>query len=326
MDFKSKKLEFQRVIHDFYSKFMLYLFSERKTNYQTTKRCVIYTDDNILYLLYADCLPQLLKIHALEKYPFRDEKELRALIGTLSRQYDLQTTPVFWVINEKDYQVFFLESLPVPEAEVRQALAWRLKSTQKTDETLIDYFYLPVKTGTTGQAMITAVSAYKKPVEDFVNICKKYYLNLQVIDIPEMALRNLTTISESHDKSTALIYVQKKQVILNITKGKQLYLTRKIALDLSSNNNNLDEFSLEVIRYFDYFQNYWRHPTPSKIYIIADEASQTVMKNKLSQLLSGEIKPFTIEYSVATSKAFNHADWLLLGELCREIAHDTTTN
>jgi MSHA biogenesis protein MshI len=325
MDFNSKKLAFLNAVKDFYSRLLLYLFSERKNVHATTKRCVLHIDNNILYFLYADYAEELLKIIALEKYVFKNENELISLLGMLSRQFVLQTTSVSWILNERDYQLFFLESLPVPDNEVRQALSWRLKSSlQKMGEAIVDYFNLPAKPGTTNQRMLTAIATAKKTIDNIIKWCKTYQINLTIIDIPELALRNLTAQSENDEKSTVLLYVNHQEMILNVTKGKMLYVTRKIPFRFTQNEDNLSEVSLELVRYFDYFQSFWRMPAPARIFLIADENSQTAIIKKLSQLLSLPITPFSMERSIMTSNRVSDKHWLLLGELFRDDAHDPT--
>lgn len=327
MDFSSKKLALQQAVSTIYSKLLLYFFTNHKKNTLSTDRSVIYLENNILYFLYAEYQSTLLKITALEQYTFANPKELSTLVANLSRQFSLQATPVYWVLNQADYQLAFIESLPVPEAEIKQALQWRLKTTiQKQGDVLIDYFNVPAKPGLGTQAMVAAVSANKQVVEDFFDICRRFQLNLSVIDIPELSLRNLTATHEVDEKSTALIYVGANEIILNITREKILYLTRKISIPSLDSMGSLNELSLEIIRYFDYFQSYWRFAAPSRVYLSASDSQQSILIEKLSQSLSVTIMPLTLEKPIVTPKRLTNQYWLLLGELFREMTNDSTTH
>lgn len=324
-DFRSKMLAFQSSIKDFYKSILLYFFANRKQQKNTTKRCIFYFENHDIHLMYVDCTPNLMRVIALEKYKFKTDKELIELFGRISRQYNLQTVPIYWILNDKDYQIFFLEPMAVPENELRQALTWRLKnSLQKMGETIVDYFKLPSKSSAPNQEMIAAVVASQDSIKKFLSICGTYRMNVNVIDIPELVLHNLTSLEENDDKGTALIYIKAGTCILNISKNKILFLTRKIVIRFNKEENNLKEVSLEIIRYFDYFQSYWRHPPPSRVHLIAEKENESELAQALSQLLALKIMPFSFDYPIATSTPINDVNLLLLGAAFRELDHVKT--
>jgi MSHA biogenesis protein MshI len=220
------------------------------------------------------------------------------VLSDINQRYLLATTPIYWLLSPDDYQLFITDTLPVKKEEFRDALKWRARSllSYPVEEAMLDYFTLPAKKGTTGPMLaLTAVKA--DLISKVVRVIKKSGLNLTMIYIPELALRNLSSLYETDEKSTGVIYFYNNGAILNITSQKTLYFSRRLnwTSATAALPNNAEQVCLDIMRYFDFFQTQWRMPGPSRIFVAAEEKSVDEIASALSQHLTISVQPFDLK-------------------------------
>jgi MSHA biogenesis protein MshI len=256
----------------------------------TTDRCCVYLSTNEISLLHINKTPSGIDILLTETLAFDDAETLHLVLSGLVQRYALQSTPTYLLLSPDEYQLFLIESLPVKQGEILDALSFRLRSliSYPVEEAVVDYFLLPAKKSDKNNSMVAAVTANINSLTRLINIFKNSGFLLTTIDIPELAMRNLTATYENDEKATAFIYFFKHIAILNITCQKTLYFTRHIIF------SNIDEeFSLELLRYFDYFQSQWRYPPPSRIFVATDNHHSQDITQALSKFLSTNVELIT---------------------------------
>src|SRR4029079_14051239 len=99
-------------------------------------------------------------------------------------------------------------------------------------------------------------------------------LDLEIIDIPELGLRNIMSLLESDKKSIALVYVQEATIQLLITSEKQLFVSRNLLFSLNTTDTNafmlaVERLTAEIQRSFEYYLNQWGREVPQQIYLAA---------------------------------------------------------
>src|SRR3990167_959651 len=101
------------------------------------------------------------------------------------------------------------------------------------EEAIIDYFSIPGKKSNPNQSMIAVIAARAIAITNMVNLFNKSDIYLTTIDIPELALRNLTALFEQDENPSALIYFYENFIMLNITRQKILYFSRRIPIPIN---------------------------------------------------------------------------------------------
>lgn len=261
-------------------------------------RCSLSMMGKSLTIIHTNQSQGSTELLSVENMPFNELENLAALLTQYINKNNLQLTPMYWLLAPEDYQIFLIESLPVSTDEFQNALKWRIRGliNYPIEESVIDSFKLPVKKSNIDN-MIAAVVTKSKSIAVMVDILKKCGANIAAIDIPELAMRNLSSQYEDDEKSTAFLYFTSQLVILNISKQKTLFFTRR--LNFTNNQEHtpkdFEQLSLEILRYFDYYQSQWRHPAPSRIFVAADNRNAAEVANILSEYLLQTVQPFHLK-------------------------------
>jgi len=273
----------------------------------TTERCSISMSANEIHLVHIDKRLDTFEVLMTETLQFEDLDTLALILAGIVNKYQLQSIPLTWVLAPNDYQLFLIESLPVSAEEFNEALSWRIRSliTYPITDAIVDYFKLPAKKTSAGKDMVAAITAPAAYVSKTSDIFKKAGLKPKKIDIPELAMRNLTALYETDEKATAFIYFFENTVILNITSKKILYFTRNLPLPAQeAENGGFEAFALDILRYFDYFQSQWRLPSPSRIYVASEKGNAEELAKSLSAYLA-TAEPFPLQHLTARRVKIN---------------------
>lgn len=270
----------------------------------TTRRCCIHCSPQSISLLHFNKTQDAIESLYIETLPYSDLKELGSALQEIVKKHDLHLIPTYWLLSPENYQLFLIESLPVEPKEFHDALNWRIRSliNYPLEEAVVDYFTLPNKKGSSARgAMIGAVVANINQLKIITECFTASGLCLTTIDIPELAMRNLSALYEDDEKSTAFIYFYEDKAILNITKQKILYFTRSINLTLNTTTNqkNYELISLDILRYFDYYQSQWRNPSPHRIFIGTEKDNAETIAKSLSEHLLLTAEPYALKLSLA---------------------------
>lgn len=273
-------------------------FFSSKPTIITTHRCCININPKEVIVTHTNQLPDKLDIYLAEKIPYETLDELSSLLKNTVKKNALLDIPTTLLLNPSDYQLFLIESLPVKKEEIRDAVKWRVRSliNYPIEEAILDYFIVPAKKASPNNPMIAAVVSRLSQIIRLIDVTRTSNLLITSIDIPELAMRNLTSLIENDEKSSAFIYFYENIAILNITREKTLYFTRPINLpkDLHSTNANFEPFTLDILRYFDYFQSMWRLPTPSRIFTASDCFDTNQIIKAFADHLSVKIEVFSL--------------------------------
>lgn len=272
----------------------------------TQRICLSFTG-NTISLLQINKNAADIAILQNEDIEFENTDNLTILLTAVTKRYQLEHIPAYWLLSPDDYQLFFIDALPVKGDEFKDALNWRLRSLINfpIQEAAIDHFLLPAKKGASNQPMVVAVTARKQELQKNIETFEKAGITLTTIDIPELALRNLTAACENDEKSTAFLYFYNNMAILNLTRQKILYFTRRIAIVNNDRDapNFYESMSLEILRYFDYFQSQWRYPSPSRFYIASHDGKTDDIVAGLSKHLMTQLEPFPLSNIVLLDKS-----------------------
>ena len=277
---------------------------------------------SINLLLINKTLSQILHQQHLS---LEEESSLLSIIQLLRQKFKIADFKITLVMAVNEYQAQTIESLAVQENELAAALPWKIKNqlTYAIDEAAIDYVILPAKKSGQQHPLLIAFSMHKVLYQDLVT---QFYKNFSVpltITVPEIALKNLASYYESEEKSTVMLFFTSNFLILTISREKQLYFSRHIAMDNTLAEQALAEkLGLDILRCMDYFQNQWRLPTPARLLYLTDYPIKPTLLDMLSQLLHNTIKHYQLE-SLQLNPPLNDIDYLSIAELIalQEVHH-----
>jgi MSHA biogenesis protein MshI len=211
--------------------------------------------------------PELL---ACEFLPCEPGEEQQRTLSALVRRRQLQQGACTTVLEGGEYSLLQIEAPDVPASELRQAVRWRIKDQIDfhVDDAAIDVFELPGQTQRAGPRMMCAVAARASAVRGRVDRLLDSGAGLQVVDIAELALRNLAALLPEDVHGVALLYFGREQGLLALTRQAELYLARGIGLgadrlrfaaaeDAAALERLVDAVALEVQRSLDYYESHF---------------------------------------------------------------------
>ena len=187
-------------------------------------------------------------------------------LARLAAQQHLRRARCTTLLAEPDYQLLLTEAPVVKPDELKAAIRWRIKdliSFHVNDATL-DVFDVPGAEKTERAREMYVVAVQNQAVQKRVDLMDAAGVNLQIIDIPEMAQRNVAALLPEDERGVALLSFHAHGGLITLTRGGELYLSRplNIGLDMLQRTDNqtgyFDQVVLEVQRSLDYFESHFR--------------------------------------------------------------------
>lgn len=197
--------------------------------------------------------------------PYEGEDRPKQL-ARLTTQHHLKQARCTTLLNEPDYQLLLTEAPVVKPDELKAAIRWRIKdliSFHINDATL-DVFDVPGAQIAERPREMYVVAVQNRAVQQRVDLMTGVGMNLQIIDIPEMAQRNVASLLPEDERGVALLTFHALGGLITLTRGGELYLSRplNVGLDMLQRTNNqsayFDQVVLEVQRSLDYFESHFR--------------------------------------------------------------------
>lgn len=213
---------------------------------------------------------------------------LTQVVGRLSARH----ARTVGVLEPAAYRLLLVEAPDVPEDELRAAVRWRIKDLIDfhIDDAVIDVFEMPAHArGGPGRTMY-AVTAKADLVKRQVDLLEGAGLGLDVIDIPELSLRNVAALLEDGSRGLALLHLGEQSSILLLVRQGVLYLTRRIETgirDLATAADLRPELvaglALEIRRSLDYFESHYEQTAIHALYSCGlGEADRAALARDLS--------------------------------------------
>lgn len=168
------------------------------------------------------------------------------------------------VLGAGDYQLLALDAPNVPREEWSTAVRWRLKDMLDfpVDDATIDVLELPAdpSSGQRAHAMF-AIAARNSVVEARQKMFEHAKLRLAVIDIAEMAQRNISALLEAPGRGLAMLSFGPDGGLLTVSFNGELYLSRRVDVtpaqlaEPDSDRQQLcfEKIGLELQRSLDHF-------------------------------------------------------------------------
>ncbi len=152
-------------------------------------------------------------------------------LARLRKQGRLDRFRITTLLEPRRYQLHLIDAPAVPDAELQAAVRWRLKDLidYPPDAATVDVLPLPSEQDAGARAkQVFAVSARNDDVAACMRLFADARLALDVIDIPELAQRNVAALYEEGARGLALLGFGDAGGLLTITAGGELYVARNL--------------------------------------------------------------------------------------------------
>src|SRR5450830_3426 len=186
------------------------------------------------------------------------------VLALLSKAWQGQKMACTTAVAQGSYEFLPVDAPNVPAAELKSAIAWTITSMIdfSNEEATIDVLSVPHdKTSSQRTKAMYAVVTRAKLANDIQRCFQDAKLPLKVIDVPEMAQRNIAALAETEGRALALVAFDADGGLLTFTSGGELYLARRIAVtaaqllqpDPAAREPYKEAVALEIQRSLDHF-------------------------------------------------------------------------
>lgn len=228
----------------------------------------------------AGARPRLLR---LESYA-RGDDDAKAL-AALRKRASLGGGRCTTVLASGDYQLVQVEAPSVPDAELVSAVRWSVKENLDfpVESATVDVVRIPAGQSSGRAPSLFVVAANNASLAPRIQAFDAARLDLHVIDIPEMAQRNVAALVEETNRGLAMLTFDASGGLLTFTHGGELYLARRIEItseqlattDIDRRAAYFERIGLELQRSLDNFERMYSSISVSKVVLgpgtIADE-------------------------------------------------------
>ena len=162
----------------------------------------------------------------------REEHEDEAeALQRVARQYSFERYACTTIFAPSEYQILVVDSPNVPRDELKAAIRWRIKDMldYHVDDATIDVMEVPADgaAGAKPRSMFS-VSAANEVVQNRIGVFERAKVGLKVIDIPDMAQRNIALLFEQPERATALLSFGEWGGLLTLSARGELILSRRL--------------------------------------------------------------------------------------------------
>lgn len=184
----------------------------------------------------------------------------------LRRELNLDRYQCTTLLKKNEYQFLTVDAPNVPAAEARSAVRWSIKDLvdYPIESAMVDAVNVPGGAVAGRAAQMLAVAARNEQIAATVKPFNEANIDLEVIDIPELAQRNFATQLEDEGRGLALLCFDDSGALLTFTSGGELYQSRRIDVSLgdfaaaTDSGNLYDRVTLELQRSLDHFDRQFR--------------------------------------------------------------------
>lgn len=210
-----------------------------------------------------------------------DPAPWRAALVDLLRRHQAEACPATSVLPSAAYNLLLIETPTVPAAELREAVRWKVKDLIDFDveDAVIDVFPVPPMKGGRDH-MAYAVVSRRSVLREFIDAIEAADIALATIDIPELALRNLTAHLPEDAGGVVFVHLEEQHGLVIVTRQRQLFLSRRFEVGrarlLAAADGSvtaaveglLDAIVIEIQRSLDFYESQYAQP-PVQALVVA---------------------------------------------------------
>ncbi len=238
-------------------------------------------------------------------------------LARLREELQLDQATCISIAENAMFNLLLVDAPEIEPNELKSAIRWRIKDLIDfhVDDAVIDAFDVPGQEQRGRQKLMYVVAAKRAAVQAHINQLEEERVRLSVIDIPELAMRNIASLLPEDDTGVAMLYLTYEGGLLTMTRKKDLFLARRLDIGLTqltdfstssspSSNEEDDEFILddeaevtkplqrafntivlELQRSLDYYESHFALPQVAGLVIAPLEEPVPGLLNYISEHL-----------------------------------------
>lgn len=206
---------------------------------------------------------------------FRKQGSDADTLKRLRRELNLDRYQCTTLLQKNEYQLLTVDMPNVPAAEAKNAVRWSIKDLvdYPIEAATVDAVHVPGGGGAGRPAQMLAIAARNEAIAATVKPFNDADIDLEVIDVPELAQRNVATLLETKGRGLALLCFDDAGALLTFTGSGELYQSRRIDVSLHDfvtgpgAEEHYDRLALELQRSLDHFDRQFRSVPVARLVI-----------------------------------------------------------
>jgi len=238
-----------------------------------------------------------------EFYPYAKGVDLAEAMMRLGRVHQLDASRCTTLLGREDYKLLLTKAPQVEDDELAAALRWQIKDLIDcpADEITLDVFDVQ-KDENPGQAReVYVVTARNETIQQRADLFTKAQVKLQVIDIPELAQRNIAALLAEDQQGVALLWLHSRGGLITLTRQGTLYLSRNLKAgmgtlqDTARSEQALETIILEMQRSLDYYESHYHLPPIQQLVLAPCGDSGTQLMERMVEQLGIQTRQLDLE-------------------------------
>ncbi len=216
---------------------------------------------------------------------------------------NLQKTPCVCLIANDDCDIYQVEKPEVDDSEMVQAVTWKVKDliNYEVAHAVVDSYPMPFSSKHK-QQQVGVVAARETVISSYVESIKTTALELNALDVHELARSNLEAVQHSAEQSFALLTLTAGNGLLSVYHDTDLYVSREFMigidqLELASSEDEsvFDTLLLEIQRSLDYFESFYGIGTVTNLRVFPQLNVTEKMASYLQNFSNFDIEFLSLE-------------------------------
>lgn len=273
-----------------------------------------------LHIVRTQRIDERVQVLMCEFFPM--EGVTSTAIEKIVKDLKLSSFQFTTLLSPEEYQFLMVDAPNVPVDELKTAVRYRIKDllNYHVDDATVDILQIPGNQNAGGRPQsLFAVAASNEVIQKRIALFEKAKINLSVIDIPEMAQRNIASLYETEGRGLGMLIFDERGGLLTFTADGELYMSRRLDMtagqmrdaDEELRQQYFDRVELEVQRSLDYFDRQFHQVALSRLLISAPGAEGlvrmlmsnlgvTVEQLNISQVIDVTTVPALLDEEYAT--------------------------
>ncbi len=226
----------------------------------------------------------------------------RDVLKLQSHDVGLKDTSANLVLAPELYSVSLVERPPVADDELVDAVRWRIQENVEfpVDSATLDVFPLP-DAATRDRPMVFVVAMQTEFLKVLLDKVYEAGISVSSVDVAELAMRNIVHgLFPEPDQGVALLRLTSSSGVINISRGEELFLSRRVTgvpaeFDPAGWEEYRERLLLQVQRSIDYYESAMSQPPVNGCMVATTHGWQDRICEYLSEMMPVPIRPIRAE-------------------------------
>lgn len=210
---------------------------------------------------------------------FKKEGTELSTYSRLRKEFALERYRATISLRFGEYQFLQAEPPDVPDAELKEAMRWRVKDLldYPVDQATLDLLEVPAEEGAGGRRRVVfVVCAANELLGRRIQLFQSAKLDLEAIDVPETVQRNIAALFEPSGRGIAMLGFAAEGGLLTFTHRGELHASRRLDItldqlldaDIEQRQVLFDRIVLELQRSLDTFEHQHHYVNLAKLLVM----------------------------------------------------------